>query len=185
MMPEAIFPKPYAAAVQRLRVPSGLLLAAGFVWLAQPVPLTLLLGLPVALLGLVLRAWAAGHLRKNQQLTVSGPYAFVRNPLYIGTLLTALGCTIAAARPSLAALVGAIFLLVYLPVMQQEEGRLAELFPEFQDYARRVPQLIPRIPSSLPAQSFEWRVYRANREERALYGFLLVYAFLIFKSLRG
>jgi protein-S-isoprenylcysteine O-methyltransferase Ste14 len=178
----AVFPKSYADTVQRLRVPTGLLLAAAFVWLSQPVPPTLLLGFPVAIAGLAIRAWAAGHLRKNQQLTVSGPYAFVRNPLYIGTLLTAIGCTIAAAQPYLAAFIGVVFLFVYLPVMEQEERHLANLFPEFAAYAQRVPQLAPRIPSSLPAQSFSWSVYVQNKEQKALYGFVAVYAFLIAKS---
>ncbi len=180
----AVFPKPYADAVQRLRVPTGLLLAAAFVWLSQPVFPTLLLGFPVAMTGLALRAWAAGHLRKNQQLTVSGPYAFVRNPLYLGTLLAAIGGTIAAAQPYLAALIGAVFLFVYLPVMEQEEQHLANLFPEFAAYAKRVPQLFPRIPEVMPAQRFVWAVYLRNKEQKAIYGFAAVYAFLIAKSLR-
>jgi protein-S-isoprenylcysteine O-methyltransferase Ste14 len=179
----AVFPKSYADTVQRLRVPTGLLLAAAFVWLAQPVLPTLLLGFPVALLGLAVRAWAAGHLRKNQQLTMSGPYAFVRNPLYIGTLLTAIGCTIAAAQPYLAAFIGVVFLFVYLPVMEQEEQHLANLFPEFAGYAKRVPQLLPRVPESVPAQSFAWAVYLQNKEQKAGYGFAAVYAFLIAKSI--
>jgi protein-S-isoprenylcysteine O-methyltransferase Ste14 len=177
----ALFPKPYADAVQRLRVPSGLVLAVAFVWLARPLPATLLTGLPVAALGLSIRAWAAGHLRKNQQLTVSGPYAMVRNPLYIGTLLTALGCTVAAARPELTLLAAVVFCFVYLPVMQQEEEHLAKLFPEFAAYAGRVPQLLPKLPGSFPPQSFSWAVFRANKEQKALYGFAFVYLFLLAK----
>jgi len=178
-----IFPKPYADMVQRLRVPTGLLLAAAFVWLSDPVLPTLLLGFPIALLGLAVRAWAAGHLRKNQKLTVSGPYAFVRNPLYIGTLLTAIGCTVAAARADLALLAGAVFLFVYLPVMEQEEQHLAGLFPDYAAYAARVPQLIPKVPQTFARERFSWQVYRTNKEEKALYGFVTVYAFLIAKSI--
>lgn len=177
-----MFPKPYADTVQRLRVPSGLILAAAFVWLADPALPTLLLGLPLAALGLAVRAWAAGHLRKNEQLTTSGPYAIVRNPLYIGTLFTALGCIVAAARPELAFLAGAVFLFVYLPVMEQEEQHLAKLFPEFAAYAARVHQLLPTLPARFPQQSFCWQVYRRNKEQKALYGFLAVYAFLIAKA---
>ncbi len=178
-----LFPKSYADTVQRLRVPSGLILAAAFVWLADPVLPTLLAGFPIAVLGLALRAWAAGHLRKNERLTMTGPYAFVRNPLYIGTLLTAIGCTIAAARSDLSLLVGIVFLFVYLPVMEQEEQHLANLFPEFQEYAARVPQLLPRVPASMPPQGFSWQVYLINKEQKALYGFLAVYGFLIAKSI--
>jgi protein-S-isoprenylcysteine O-methyltransferase Ste14 len=180
-----LFPKPYADIVQRLRVPSGLVLAAAFVWLADPVLPTLVMGLPLAAAGLAIRAWAAGHLLKNQQLTTSGPYAMVRNPLYIGTLLTALGCTVAAGRAELALLAGVVFVFVYLPVMQQEEQHLATLFPGFAAYAARVHQLIPAVPAQFPAQRFSWAVYLRNKEQKALYGFLAVYAFLIVKAVRG
>lgn len=179
----ALFAKKFAGAVQRLRVPSGIVLAAAFVWLADPVPPTLLLGLPFALLGLGLRAWAAGHLRKDEQLTVSGPYAFVRNPLYLGSLLAALGCVIAAGRAELAALAGLYFLLVYLPVVEQEEQHLAELFPAYQEYASRVRAFLPSLPSQMPPEGFSLRVYLKNREQRAVYGLGAVYGFLLIKSL--
>ncbi len=178
----ALFPKRFADAVQKWRVPSGIALAALFALLADPVPPTLLLGLPFCLLGLAVRAWAAGHLRKDETLTVSGPYAFVRNPLYIGSLLVALGCVIAAARAELAVLAGAYFLLVYLPVVELEEQHLEELFPQFRDYAGKVRAFLPTLPERLPAQPFSFDLYRRNREHRALYGFAAVYAFLILKS---
>jgi len=178
----ALFPKAYADRVQRWRVPSGLALAALFALLSDPVLPTLLLGLPFCLAGLAVRAWAAGHLRKDEKLTVSGPYAFVRNPLYIGSLLTALGCVIAAARAELALLVGAYFVLVYLPVVEQEEQHLAELFPGYREYAARVRAFLPTLPSRLPPEAFSFALYRRNREQRALYGFAAVYLFLILKS---
>lgn len=178
----ALFPKPYADAVQKWRVPSGIALAALFALLSDPVPPTLVLGLPFCLLGLAIRAWAAGHLRKDESLTVSGPYAFVRNPLYIGSLLAALGCVITAAKAELALLAGAYFLLVYLPVVELEEQHLAELFPEFGEYARRVRAFLPTLPDHIPPERFSFALYRRNREQRALYGLAAVYAFLIFKS---
>ncbi|GIU77786.1 MAG: hypothetical protein KatS3mg005_1024 [Bryobacteraceae bacterium] len=179
----ALFPKRFADAVQKWRVPSGIALAVLFALLADPVLPTLLLGLPFCLLGLAIRAWAAGHLRKNETLTVSGPYAFVRNPLYIGSLLVALGCVIAAARAELALLAGLYFLVVYLPVVELEEQHLAELFPAFREYSARVRAFLPTLPERLPPESFSFELYRRNREQRALYGFAAVYAFLILKSL--
>lgn len=178
----ALFPKRFAGAVQKWRVPSGIVLAALFALLADPVLPTLLLGLPFCLLGLAIRAWAAGHLRKDETLTVSGPYAFVRNPLYIGSLLAALGCVIAAARTELALLAGVYFLLVYLPVVELEEQHLAELFPQYHGYAQRVRAFLPTLPGRLPEGSFSFALYRRNREQRALYGFAAVYLFLILKS---
>lgn len=85
------FPKPYADAVARLRVPAGFVMLAAFAWFSHPTARTLLFGIPLSLDGLALRAWAAGHLAKNQRLAQSGPYAATRNPLYLGSLITALG----------------------------------------------------------------------------------------------
>src|SRR4051812_37627116 len=90
------FPKPYADAVARLRVPSGFLIVAAFAWFSHPSVTSLAIGLPLSIVGLALRAWAAGCLAKNQQLATGGPYAYTRNPLYIGTLLVAAGLVVAS-----------------------------------------------------------------------------------------
>src|SRR5271157_1855327 len=115
------FPKPYADAVARLRVPSGFLLVAVFAWFSHPTGRSLEFGLPVSLAGLALRAWAAGCLAKNQQLASGGPYAYTRNPLYLGTLLVAGGLVVASRNIGLGILFIAVFLLVYLPVIQLVE----------------------------------------------------------------
>jgi protein-S-isoprenylcysteine O-methyltransferase Ste14 len=174
------FPKPYADAVAKLRVPFGFVLAAAFLWLSAPSWISLAAGLPVSIAGLALRAWAAGHLEKNIALAESGPYARVRNPLYIGTLTAAAGFVIASRRWELAALFAAVFLLIYLPVVELEEQHLRTLFPEYADYARRVPKLFPRISATGP-KHFRWSLYRRNREYEALLGFLAGAAVLIWK----
>src|SRR5216683_6813897 len=114
-MTAGLFPKPYADFVARLRVPSGFLLAAAFVWFAQPSVQSLVYGLPISVAGLMLRAWAAGHLAKNQRLATSGPYAYTRNPLYLGTLLVAAGLVVASRSWTLGILFALVFILVYLP----------------------------------------------------------------------
>src|SRR5438309_9158824 len=152
------FPKPYADTVARLRVPSGFLIVVVFGWLSRPTPESLALGVPMSLLGLALRAWAAGCLAKNRQLATGGPYAYTRNPLYIGTLLVAAGLAIAARSPWLAALFAAVFLFVYLPVIQNEEQHLRKIFPEYAAYADRVPALWPRL---TPAHSENSNPFRA------------------------
>jgi protein-S-isoprenylcysteine O-methyltransferase Ste14 len=179
------FPKPYADTVARLRVALGFLLAGAFLWFSDPRPHSLAVGLPVAILGLSLRAWAAGHLEKNLELAQNGPYARVRNPLYAGTVTAAVGLAIAARSWILAVLLAATFLCVYLPVVELEEQHLARLFPEFQDYARRVPRLIPRL-RALPCagKRFRWALYIRNREYQALAGFLAGAAVLAWKALR-
>ena len=178
------FPKPYADVVARLRVPGGFLLVAAFLWLSDPTALSLFYGLPVSLLGLWLRGWAAGHLAKNERLTTSGPYTWVRNPLYLGTLLAAAGLVLASRRISLAVLFAAVFLLVYLPVIELEEQYLRQLFVAFDDYAERVPMLLPRVRRRPDGTRFQWRLYLHNREYQALAGFLAGAAVLIWKAYR-
>jgi len=176
------FAKLYADRVARLRVPSGFLLVAAFAWFSNPNGVSLAIGLPVAACGLLLRGWAAGHLNKNQRLAVSGPYAFTRNPLYIGTLLVAAGLVIASRRAGLALLFGAVFVLVYLPVIQLEEQHLRKLFPRYTEYAEQVPALWPRLAPDSGRERFRFSLYLKNQEYQALAGFAAGVALLIWKA---
>ena len=175
------FPKPYADAVAKLRVPGGFILVAAFLWLSAPSSASLAVGFPVSILGLALRAWAAGHLEKNTTLADGGPYAYVRNPLYIGTLLTAAGLVIASRRWELGVLFAAVFLLIYLPVVELEEQHLRKLFPDYESYAQRVPKLLPRLSGS-SSKRFRWSIYMKNQEFQALLGFLAGAIVLIYKA---
>ena len=180
------FPKPYADAVAKLRVLFGFVMVGAFLWFSEPDGASLAAGLPISALGLALRAWAAGHLEKNQALAESGPYARVRNPLYLGTLTVAAGLAIASRRWELGALFAAVFGLVYLPVVELEEQHLRTLFRNFDEYARRVPRLIPKLhAASEPRKRFQWAVYRRNREYEALAGYLAGVAALLWKALRS
>lgn len=177
------FPKPYADTVARLRVPSGFLLVAVFAWLAHPNRESLFLGVPVSLAGLALRAWAAGCLAKNQQLAVSGPYAYTRNPLYLGTLVVAAGLVIAARNFGLGVLFAAVFVFVYLPVVQLEEQHLRHIFPDYAAYASRVPAFWPlRRRARLAKEGgFRWSLYRKNREYQAALGYAAGLAWLLWR----
>jgi protein-S-isoprenylcysteine O-methyltransferase Ste14 len=178
-----LFPKPYADAVAKLRVPSGFLLVIAFAWLAQPTLRSLAFGVPVSIIGLWLRGWAAGHLAKNQQLAEGGPYAYIRNPLYLGTLLVAAGLVIATRRIELALLFGAVFLFVYLPVIQNEEQHLRKIFPEYAAYAGRVPALLPYKPRLASPGRFRYELYLRNQEYQALLGYLAGLLFLLWKAI--
>src|SRR6266481_7545441 len=130
--------------IQRWRVPMGFVCAGLFVVLAKPRWPTLFAGGAVSIIGIALRAWAAGHIRKNDALATSGPYAYTRNPLYLGSFLLGLGFTIAAARWELALVFVALFFGIYFPVMRVEASTLAQLFGErSQRYAREVPLFLP------------------------------------------
>ena len=180
------FPKPYADSVARLRVPAGFVMVAAFAWFSRPTVGSLLAGLPISVLGVLLRAWSAGCLAKNQVLATGGPYAFTRNPLYLGTLLVAGGLTIAARSAGLGALFAALFALIYLPVIELEQQHLRALFPEYRRYAERVPALWPRArPAAVGSFSaFRWELYLKNQEYQAGFGFLAGVLLLLWKALR-
>jgi protein-S-isoprenylcysteine O-methyltransferase Ste14 len=177
-----LFPKPYADFVARLRVPCGFLLAAAFAWFSHPGARSMVYGLPVSLMGLALRAWAAGHLAKNQALAAGGPYAYTRNPLYLGTLLVAAGLAIASRSIGLGALFAAVFVCIYLPVIQLEEQHLRSLFPGYAAYAARVPALFPRMTPAGDRRAFQWQLYVKNREYQAALGFLAGVLLLLWKA---
>ena len=181
--PRYFFPKPYADFVQRLRVACGFVLLLTFAVFAHPDSRALAIGLPVSLIGLVIRTWAAGHLEKNRQLATGGPYAYIRNPLYVGTLLTALGIVIASRSVLLAIVFVVAFLLIYLPVIELEEQHLRKLFPNYGDYAAQVHRLLPLSKSSAPASPFSWAVYRRNQEHKAALGYLAALLWLVFRTL--
>ena len=180
------FPKPYADAVARLRVPSGFLIVAVFAWFSHPTASSLEFGLPVSLLGLALRAWAAGCLAKNRQLASGGPYAYTLNPLYLGTLLVAAGLAIASRSLGLGALFAAVFVLVYLPVIQNESEYLHVLFPDYPAYAAAVPLLLPRLTPhrSKNPNPFRFALYLKNQEYNAGAGFAAGLLFLLWKLVR-
>lgn len=177
------FPKTYADTVARLRVPSGFLIVAVFAWFSHPTRQSMAIGLPAGLLGLALRAWAAGCLAKNQQLATGGPYAHTRNPLYIGTLLVAAGLSMASRSLFLALLFAAVFLLIYLPVIQNEEQHLRKIFPDYAGYAERVPALWPRLKPAVKESSNPFRIsqYLKNEEYKAGLGFTAGMLFLLWK----
>ena len=107
--------------VARLRVTVGFVVAAAVFWLARPSWLSLGLGATVALVGELLRVWAAGHLEKGLEVTTSGPYRWMRHPLYVGSSLLGVGFAVAARHPMVAALV-----VLYLAVSLSVAARLEE-----------------------------------------------------------
>lgn len=173
--------------IQRWRVPLGFVCGAAFIFFARPTPRMLLIGASVSLLGLALRAWAAGHIRKNAQLATSGPYAFTRNPLYLGSFLLGLGFTIASGRWLLGLLFAALFLGIYLPVMRVEATHLVELFgKEFEAYRQAVPLFFPRLTPFRQNESavnrFDGSLYLRYREYRAALGLVIAWGLLLIKT---
>ena len=170
--------------MQRLRVPLGFLFAAVFLIFARPEPVTLAIGGAVAVIGLLIRAWASGHIRKNQKLAVSGPYAYTRNPLYLGSFILGVGFTLASGVWWLGLIFIVLFLGIYLPVMRVEAQDLTKIFgAEYEDYARQVPLFFPRPKAFRAAkQKFDWSLYLRYREYRAAMGLIFAWAILACKA---
>ena len=138
------FPKAYADAVARLRVPSGFLIVVVFAWFSRPTAESLLWGVPVSLAGLALRAWAAGCLAKNQQLATGGPYRYTRNPLYVGNIALWVGFALTARLVWLAPVILVLLGLEYHAIVRWEEQLLeSRLGDAYRDYAARVPRWLP------------------------------------------
>ncbi|HMO79191.1 MAG TPA: isoprenylcysteine carboxylmethyltransferase family protein [Pyrinomonadaceae bacterium] len=170
--------------LQRFRVPLGFVLAAVFLLLARPTAFTLAVGGGVALVGLLIRAWAAGHIRKYEQLAVTGPYAFTRNPLYLGSFVLAVGFTVAAGVWWLALVTAALFIGIYLPVMRVEEQDLKRAFgADFDEFAKNVPLFLPRLTpwkkDGKMDAGFDFGLYLGHREYQAAIGLVLGLAALV------
>ena len=175
----------WSRIARRIRVPLGFALAAVYLWRARPSWEFLAAGGVLIALGLALRACASGHLRKNTEVTTTGPYARVRNPLYLGSLIVAAGFALAARDWWLAAAMLIFFLAVYLPVILAEEAWLRANFPEFEEYGRRVPRLWPRWGGASAGEGrFSRELYLRHREYNALLGAVAMLAALVVKLLR-
>jgi protein-S-isoprenylcysteine O-methyltransferase Ste14 len=174
----------WSQIARRIRVPLGFLFAVLYFWLARPSWRSLLLGAIGVVAGLLIRALASGHVRKNESLATSGPYAYTRNPLYLGSLVMGLGFCVAARSWWVGVALVVMFFAIYLPVIRDEEAFLRRTFPEFEDYARRVPRMLPRLTplsSSQVSAGFSLELYLKHREYNALMGALAMMAGLIVK----
>jgi len=159
----------------------GFVFAAVFLWLARPTWQTMLFSLLLVISGLWLRGYAAGYVKKNAELTQTGPYGYTRNPLYLGSMLIAFGFAWAAGSWLIFVVLTALFLAIYLPTIRSEEAYLREHFPDFDTYAARVPRLLPRLTPATTGSDpgrFSRERYLHHREYNALIGAIAIYAAL-------
>ena len=169
---------------RRIRVPLGFAFAALFLWLARPTWKSITLGSAFIILGLSIRALASGHVEKNERLATTGPYAYTRNPLYLGSLILAVGFAISSRNWWVGAILIVMLLAIYLPVIRSEEQFLRERFPEFDEYARTVPRLWPRVTAiNKTSGEFSGRLYWKHREYNAILGVVALLAALTAKLL--
>ena len=172
---------------RRIRVPMGFAFAALFLWLARPTWESIGWSLLVVVPGLWMRGYAAGYVKKNEELTRTGPYAYTRNPLYLGSMLIAFGFAAAARSWVLPMALAGLFAVIYWPTIRSEEEFLRGRFPEFEEYARAVPRLLPRLraaPTLASAGVFSRERYLHHREYNSAIGALAIYAALLMRLVR-
>lgn len=170
----------------RLRVPLGFAFAVVYLWFAQPSWESLVAGSGLIVAGIGIRAAASGHIRKNAELATTGPYAYTRNPLYLGSILIAVGFVIAARSIWIGVAAAVVFAIIYLPVIGAEERYLRSAFPDYAEYAAHVPRFFPRptpwrvgTEGTLP--QFSRELYMRHREYNSILGSALMLAALILK----
>ena len=172
---------------RRIRVPLGFATAALYLfelWRRVPDPRAAAWSVVLVIPGLWLRGYASGYVKKNQELTITGPYAWVRNPLYLGSILIAAGFAVALMSWAVALALTVMFVAIYVPVIASEERFLRATFPGFDAYCRQVPRLIPRLgpARALPGTEkggFSLALYLKHREYNSLLGAILLYLSLV------
>jgi protein-S-isoprenylcysteine O-methyltransferase Ste14 len=180
----------YSLIAKKARVPLGFIFSGLYLFYARPSRASLSVGAALALAGLIFRAWASGHIVKNERLAVGGPYAHTRNPLYFGSFLIAAGFALAAHWALLFAVAG-LFLLIYAPTIQRERVNIRGRFPEaWAVYEANVPAFLPRLTPWRGArangeESFSFDLYMKHGEWKAALGYVLAVAWLVYRLNRG
>ena len=178
----------WQALARRVRVPLGFLVAALYLfelWRRVPQTSAVLLSMALVVPGVWLRGYAAGYVKKNQELTITGPYAHVRNPLYLGSILIAAGFAVALQSWGVGVALAVMFAAIYVPVIASEERFLRSTFAGFDQYCRVVPRLLPRLtPGRVPGSNqeggaFQLSLYLRHREYNAAIGAALLYVSLL------
>ena len=187
----------WSKVARRIRVPMGFLFAAFYVWHLYYVPPTyrsLLISLLLVVPGTMLRGYASGYVKKNAELATTGPYAYTRNPLYLGSMLMAFGFATASRSWIVFILLAILFTIIYLPTILSEEAFLRQAFPQFAQYTQRVPRLFPRLtparknePSdrNVTSGGFSGELYLRHREYNAGLGAIAIYAALLVRIFIG
>jgi protein-S-isoprenylcysteine O-methyltransferase Ste14 len=153
--------------------------------LARPSSRSMLLALGPVALGEAIRLWASGHIEKTQRLATGGPYAFTRNPLYLGSALIALGVALAGSSV-LASLVIAGYVAAFYPSVMKEESAFlrAKFTGEYEAWAAEVPAFLPRLSPGGPRETrFSWERVARNREWRTVLALPLAAGLLLARRL--
>ena len=170
----------------RWRVRAGTLTAVAVIVFARPKAVPVCAGIVLSFVGLGLRTWAAGHLRKEKRLAISGPYRHTRNPLYLGNLIIGAGMAVGSGSWIVLGVLAAYFIIFYPVVIGVEKGRMRALFADqYADYEKKVPLLVPSFGRSGTGDetAFSASLHKKNKELRAILGTLVFWGVLIVKMI--
>lgn len=177
----------FSDIIYKWRVRIGLISTILSIILAKPTAYSLIAGAIIAILGLTIRIWACGYLKKEKELTTSGPYRYTRNPLYFGSMVLGISTVVACRSWGVLAIFAVNFLIIYPVVIRTEKEKMSKLFPEkYRKYSERVPLFFPMLKPKLTPDlnnRFSWGIYKQNRENRALMGAAIFYICLVIKSI--
>lgn len=172
-------------SLRRFRTRAVWLIVLPFFVFADPTVPLLAIGGALAAAGLLVRGWSAGTIHKNEALTTTGPYAFTRNPLYVGSFLIGLGVALAGGHWIWPLVFVLFYGAVYRDTIAHEAARLTELFGDrYREYAANVPGFVPRVTpyrTDAGGGGFRWSQYRWNREWEAAVGVVAAFAVLAAK----
>ena len=174
----------WSKIARRIGAPLGFIFAVLYFWLARPTWRSIILGAIVVVPGLLIRALAWVMFARMKHSPLFRPYR--RNPLYLGSLLMGVGFAVAARSWWVGIVLVVMFLAIYMPVIRDEEAFLRTKFPEFDEYARRVPRMVPRLTAYADDNNkgqlgFSLGLYLKHREYNALLGAAAMTVALLFK----
>ncbi|MFO7981338.1 MAG: isoprenylcysteine carboxylmethyltransferase family protein [Candidatus Aminicenantes bacterium] len=169
--------------IYKWRVRVGSLAALAALILARPTFKSIILGFMICLLGLFVRTWACGHIQKEEKLSVSGPYRYTRNPLYLGNLIIGIGVTAGSCSWLVLGIFCLYFLVFYPVIINIEKHKMEKLFPKQYESFKQVPLFIPSLKAKLPPdkKKFKWSLFSENKEYRAFIGVTLFWVAMIIK----
>jgi protein-S-isoprenylcysteine O-methyltransferase Ste14 len=177
----------FSDIIYKWRVRIGLISAILSFVLAKPTLHSLIAGALIASLGIAIRIWACGNLRKEKELTTSGPYRYTRNPLYFGSMILGISTVVACRSWGVLGIFLVNFLMIYPVVIRMEKERMSDLFPEkYRKYSDQVPLFFPTLRPKLPQDPesrFSWEIYKQNKENRAVLGSIIFYICLVLKTI--
>jgi len=162
--------------INRWRVKAGYIGAVLVLILAKPSLFSLLIGILFSIFGLLIRTWSSGHLNKEKKLATGGPYQYTRNPLYLGNLILGISIVLGCRSWWVFGIFIVYFLFFYPATIKREKERMMKFFQsEYKNYEKNVPLFFPSFKKSYPPNnsSFNWALYKKNKEYRALIGAML------------